>query len=304
MKEIIPTVVADVEVANEIGINAAVIVRRMHMWHERSKVTGYGKWVDGVHYVYNSYKQWHEEQFTWLSARGVRKIFDGLVDQEIVFKIKYHGTGWRQIRGWGLNYSHPICHLVSDRSVTKGQIDLSLSDNCLYTDTYQKKQQLPTIVGKTHTPTSGKPYNRTRSKQTRTDGEQKSLGIAARSSKVRWDVKDWPEVEKWLSGKNEDFRKQVWEYAELQVNNPKRKVDYPGAYKKSVVGRVWSDEIKGTHYSDFHFVDHEGLEDLAHMKTVKVEKISDQEFLRRKFKADTTPEEGMEAEYLKLQEEA
>ena len=181
-------------------------------------------------------------------------------------------------------------------------MEASQNDSCYNTDTTRKKQQIPTAVSNSAIPTGKEPYQtRTRSKRTRSKRSKKDFGIAARS---RWNPEDWPEIEKWLAGKNQDFRDQIWRWAEYQLDNKKAsQVDYPESYKKGAVWKAWKDDTDNTHLSDFNFIDHSGLEELAHRPTIQTERPkTDQEFLRDQMDAKLTPEEAMEKEMLLLQE--
>ena len=275
-------------VAREIGINPAIIVNRIDWVHRWSIENGYGKWIDGVHYVYNTYEQWRVDHFgsIW-SVTTLKNLFSKLVDLGIVFRRKYW-KGWNQTRGWALNYSHPIVKKVDDAIVKKVDDDtVNKVDDVINTYNTREKQQIPTPVGNSFTPSVRDPYHN----RTRSNGELKEHKVSPRSKPSRWDPKDWPEVEEWLASKSQDFRKQVWEHAEYNLLRPKKtKVEYPEAYKKGIVWKSWRDDTKGTSESDFKFVDKTGLKPAPVVRSIPVPYY-------KKVKADMSFDDEMEMLY-------
>jgi len=54
--------------AKLLGIEKAIILQQIHWW---SNKLGHEK--DGYKWVYNSYRQWHTDNFTWLSESAIQK---------------------------------------------------------------------------------------------------------------------------------------------------------------------------------------------------------------------------------------
>ena len=61
----------DASIAAALGdINAAVIVQQLNYWMNKDNV---GTIIDGVRYVYNTFVEWVNQQFPWLSVWQFRK---------------------------------------------------------------------------------------------------------------------------------------------------------------------------------------------------------------------------------------
>ena len=60
--------VLDPHIANEIGINEAIILQQLNYWHSKYN---FEKWI------YNSYEAWQKQFYFW-SIRTVRRIFINL----------------------------------------------------------------------------------------------------------------------------------------------------------------------------------------------------------------------------------
>jgi hypothetical protein len=230
-------VMADVEVAKEIGINAAIVVNKLNFWHEKSKTEKYGKWVEGVHYVYNTYDQWRE-QFPWMSYDTVKRTFNKLVDIGLVFKIKYK-KGWEQVRGWALNYSHSIWAKCPNPLGQNAPMEKGKMPQCYNTDTYPKKTaNTTTHVVPTRLPASRDPYHNS----TRSNGELKEHKVSPASN-------DFIYAKKWLVGLDEIYRDRVEQYVKAQMSNPK--IRNPIGYEREVVSEVWRKHMGLSNHCDF-----------------------------------------------------
>jgi hypothetical protein len=61
----------DMGIAAALGdINAAIIIQQLHYWMNKKEV---GVIIEGVKYVYNTFVDWVNEQFSWLSVWQFRK---------------------------------------------------------------------------------------------------------------------------------------------------------------------------------------------------------------------------------------
>jgi hypothetical protein len=61
--------------ASVLGVNEAIILQQVYFYvtlHSRKKSTQH--FHDGKFWVFNSYKQWRDQHFPWLTARGVQSI--------------------------------------------------------------------------------------------------------------------------------------------------------------------------------------------------------------------------------------
>lgn len=91
--------------AKAVGLSEAIILQQVHYWLMNKKV---GKWArkDGqaLKWVRNTHEEW-ASQFSWWSARHVRRLMKGLVDSGLLLtradlnQKSYDGTLW-----WSLDY--------------------------------------------------------------------------------------------------------------------------------------------------------------------------------------------------------
>lgn len=233
----------EAEVAKEIGINATIVVSRIDYWLHAKSNDGkrWGKVIDGVRYVHNTYEEW-QEQFPWLTTRGLKKIFKKLVDDGILLRTKYY-TGkhsWNQARGWSIDYSHPIGNLVHYAQGTKGTIDREQSVRSYNYNTYPNKTANTTRVVETHTPSDKNPYhNRTRSKwklvRDKVSPEEKAA--------------HFKQAEAWRSGLGSIYQDRVDSYIKTQMSSPK--INNPIGYEREVLIQVWYKHIGMPNHCDF-----------------------------------------------------
>jgi hypothetical protein len=272
---------ASSELAVEIGLNAAVVVNKIEYWAE----TGYGEVVDGVTYVWNTMKDWHN-QFPWMCLRTLKSVFKKLVDLEIIFKRK-HGRGYDQTRSYGINYSNPIVQNLHNGLGKDCTMESAKIAQCYNTDTTTENTQRPTPVSTGENHSSREPYhNRTRTKRTSRD-----LWKQAREKVAPLEYrKNWPRVEKWLLEQSGDFQEQVDKYAEDQINNPKRRVLYPTQYKQGVIHKIWLDETQGSDLTDFKYIEPIDLSTYKPAPVVRTRVVSFEE----KMGADHTFDEEMQ----------
>jgi hypothetical protein len=261
-----------VEVAMEIGDRPATIVSQLHYWHEKSKEKGYGKWIDGVHYIYNTYEQWHE-QFPFWSVHTVRNILNKLVDTDVVFRRKYW-KGWNQARGWALNYSHPICHFLTDGHVKNWQMDMSKSDRSYCYIPHQREHQTLTPVGETENLTSKEPCSKEKVTTSKNPICQKVTdGVTSKKNpKYR---EEYPDARDWLESQPKDFRKRASEYVDFHLNGPK--VKSPQAFKMSIVVQIWRKYTDQEHHTDFKYIDKTNLVDRSQDKQIEYETMTREE---------------------------
>ncbi len=90
------------EIAEALGdLNAAVIIQQLHYWMQKE---GVGTLIDGAKYVYNTFDDWVNEQFRWLTIWQFRKSMNLLRSLEIVKVIRYKASEWNQTNYYSLDY--------------------------------------------------------------------------------------------------------------------------------------------------------------------------------------------------------
>ena len=81
-------------------INAAVIVQQLDYWLKKEEV---GTVINGIKYVYNTFVDWVNSQFRWLSVWQFRKAMSLLRSLGIVKVIRHKSRQWNQTNYYSLD---------------------------------------------------------------------------------------------------------------------------------------------------------------------------------------------------------
>ena len=89
--------VFDIDVAQEVGVNAAILLENIAHWCEHNKANG-ENYHDGHYWTFNSMKAF-EELFPYIKARGIRTALDKLKEEGLIIvgnynKSPYDRTQW------------------------------------------------------------------------------------------------------------------------------------------------------------------------------------------------------------------
>ena len=104
----------DMNIATALGdINAAVIVQQLNYWMQKE---GVGIVIKGKKYIYNTFVDWVNEQFKWLSVWQFRKAMNLLRSLEIVNVIRYKSRQWNQTNYYSLDRDRLNEYLKSESS--------------------------------------------------------------------------------------------------------------------------------------------------------------------------------------------
>lgn len=87
------------KLAEQIGLNEAIILQQMHYWLNTSKHTH-----DGKKWIYNSYKSW-EAQFPFWSNVTIRRTISSLEKQELLHTGNFNKAGFDKTKWYSINYS-------------------------------------------------------------------------------------------------------------------------------------------------------------------------------------------------------
>jgi hypothetical protein len=80
-----PPVIVYPSLAKQFGINGAIILQKLHFLISQAKeVKSKTNQVDGQWWAYNTYKEWHDDHFPWLSERAIQENFLALEKLGIV----------------------------------------------------------------------------------------------------------------------------------------------------------------------------------------------------------------------------
>ena len=94
--------VFDVNIANALGSSeAATILQQLHYWMQKPSV---GVIVNGVKYVYNTFRQWIKEQFLYLTESKFINAMKILRSLGIVKVDRCKAKNWNQTNHYSLDY--------------------------------------------------------------------------------------------------------------------------------------------------------------------------------------------------------
>ncbi|PTJ72051.1 replication protein [Staphylococcus hyicus] len=86
------------KLAEEIGLNEAIILQQIHYWLNSSK-----HYHDGKKWVYNSYPEW-QKQFPFWSERTIKRTFGSLEKQNLLHVGNYNKAGFDRTKWYSVNY--------------------------------------------------------------------------------------------------------------------------------------------------------------------------------------------------------
>ena len=125
----------DMNIAAALGdINAAVIVQQLDYWMQKE---GVGVVIDGIKYIYNTFVDWVNSQFKWLSVWQFRKAMNLLRSLGIVKVIRYKQKQWNQTNYYSL-YRDRLAKLLNSQTATSTEI----SKLCVSAPQDEKSQTL------------------------------------------------------------------------------------------------------------------------------------------------------------------
>ncbi len=125
----------DMNIAAALGdINAAVIVQQLNYWMQKE---GVGVIIDGVKYIYNTFVDWVNSQFSWLSVWQFRKAMNLLRSLGIVKVIRYKSRQWNQTNYYTLSSDRLIEYLEQQNAGSTETVEM-----CVSTPQLEKNQTL------------------------------------------------------------------------------------------------------------------------------------------------------------------
>ena len=117
----------DAEIAAALGdVNAAIIVQQLNYWMNKD---GVGTIIDGVRYVYNTFVDWVNEQFPWLSVWQFRKAMSLLRSLGIVKVIRHKARQWNQTNFYSLDCDALAKFLQSEMAASTEMKQLCVSSS-------------------------------------------------------------------------------------------------------------------------------------------------------------------------------
>lgn len=86
------------KLAEQIGLNEAIVLQQMHYWLTNSK-----HYHDGCKWIYNTYKDW-KEQFPFWSDRTIRRTITSLENQKLIITGNYNKAGFDKTKWYSVDY--------------------------------------------------------------------------------------------------------------------------------------------------------------------------------------------------------
>lgn len=91
------------EIENEIGLNGAVILQKLHFWLEKNKKEQ-RNYIDGKFWTYNSIRAWQEDYFYYLSFSTVKRAFAKLEKAEYIISANFNKDTRDRTKWYTINY--------------------------------------------------------------------------------------------------------------------------------------------------------------------------------------------------------
>lgn len=88
--------------ASAIGLNEAIVLQQIHYWLSNSKNKGYEQ--DGYKWVYNTYKEWQENNFPFWSENTVQRVFASLEEKGLVISIQPMKSKYDRTKYYRIDY--------------------------------------------------------------------------------------------------------------------------------------------------------------------------------------------------------
>lgn len=86
------------KLAEEVGLNEAIILQQIHYWLKRSTNI-----VDGHKWIYNSFPEWNK-QFPWWGIATVKRTFSKLENEGYLITANYNKAGFDKTKWYRINY--------------------------------------------------------------------------------------------------------------------------------------------------------------------------------------------------------
>ena len=92
----------DMNIAEALeSVEAAIILQQLHYWTNKE---GIGEIIEGKKFIYNTFREWVNTQFKWLTNWKFRQAMNILRNLSIVEVIRYRSRQWNQTNYYNLNY--------------------------------------------------------------------------------------------------------------------------------------------------------------------------------------------------------
>ncbi|MGL5926214.1 hypothetical protein [Chroococcidiopsis sp.] len=99
--------------AKKLGTTAAMLLQQIHYWTQKKC----GKVIDGVRWIYNTYKQW-QEQLSFLSLSTVKRAIAKLKELNLILVEQHDKSDWNHTNYYRIDYE------------SLKSLQLSIGSNC------------------------------------------------------------------------------------------------------------------------------------------------------------------------------
>lgn len=115
-------IVVDRELAAVFGLNEAIVLQQINYWLN-SKTA---KTVNGRKWIYNSYKQWRDDNFPFWSLATVRRAIESCEKKGLIITANYNKAGFDKTKWYSIDYD------AVDRGMSKrcAQNEQTSCSNC------------------------------------------------------------------------------------------------------------------------------------------------------------------------------
>lgn len=106
--------IVNMELANAIGLNRAIVLNQINYWIEKSNHV-----FEGKKWIYNSFESWHD-QFQFWSLNTVKRIFKSLEKDGLVISGTYNKAAFDKTKWYTIDYdkvSNMVLSMTHDDTV-------------------------------------------------------------------------------------------------------------------------------------------------------------------------------------------
>ena len=96
-------IVISKELARLIGLNESIVLQQMHYWIEINKKAN-KNYIQGKYWVYNSMKNWHEENFYFWSFETVKRTIAKLEKLNLIETSEFNKNPYDRTKWYSINY--------------------------------------------------------------------------------------------------------------------------------------------------------------------------------------------------------
>lgn len=117
-------IVVDRELAKVFGLNEAIVLQQLNYWLNGKSA----KLINGRKWIYNSYKQWQEDNFPFWSLATVRRAIENCEKKGLIITGNFNKAGFDKTKWYSIDYGM-IDRGMSKRCAQNEQTDCSKRAN-------------------------------------------------------------------------------------------------------------------------------------------------------------------------------